>query len=153
NEQAVIQAADQIAQAWRNDVAALLQWAQKTGHHLGHLTSLRSGLLASGIPVVEEFKRLSFALPDGERTKRLNQLLDDVRKGEQAADARWYQEFRQEAGGADLQISFPQLSVVLRAHQLFDVVNTARKGFLAFAEETTRIALEEAKRAAPVTRL
>jgi hypothetical protein len=42
----------------RQDAEALAQWAARYGHTLGHRTSLRKGLMSSGIAVIEEFKRL-----------------------------------------------------------------------------------------------
>jgi hypothetical protein len=102
----------------------LLDWLEKHGHTLGHRTSMRLGLWASGIPVINEilamrFKpthpfsyhplggkkddspELSFHVErkeemaiDAAKAKELNELLDDVRYGGRPVDAAWYQAFR-----------------------------------------------------------
>jgi hypothetical protein len=87
--------------------------------------------------------------------KRLNELLDDVKKATRTADDKWFQEFRIEAtDGGELRISPKDLELVVRVHHLFRVLDKARSELLGrIAPVYARRVLQKAYKSPPLARL
>jgi hypothetical protein len=70
-----------------------------------------------------------------EKAKELNEMLDEVRKEGRPADGRWYQSFRLAATeDGQMRVTPQELSTVRRVNRLFEVLEGARRKFLAQAK-------------------
>jgi hypothetical protein len=143
----------EIIGAWRTDAIELVKWAEKTGHQLGHRTSLRLAMLKSTIPAVTAFKSVSFQIQDQDASSTIQKLLEEVRNGDRPADGRWYADFKQ-AIAPNMQFRVPcgpdascfrGVQVVLRMTHLFNVLKTAQDAFLQQAKKYAREVRRQAR--------
>ena len=99
---------------------------------------------AAAKTAAERAKRAEHAIGK-EKAKALADLLDQVRRDGQPADGKWYQDFRLEvAEGGQLRIDPEELAIVLRVHQLFEVLAGARRILLDSARQYADVVFAEA---------
>jgi hypothetical protein len=113
-----------VSDKLRLDVAELSSWAGSFGHALGHLRTLRMGLLKSKVPVIGELKKKTFGNDDAGKT--LGALFDEVRSGGRPPDGRWYVEVRDAAKSADGTSRTDDLALAFRLHHVFAALHLAR---------------------------
>src|SRR5262249_47043369 len=157
-------AQSQLHAKWRDvDAPALIKWAEKIGHLLGHRTSLRLALLKSDMPIVKEVKALSINIPDKDANDAVSKLFDEVRGGDRPADERWFADFKQ-AVAPNMQLKIPcgpdgrcfdGIQVAARMSHLFSVLKSAQRDFLvlatSFARQVRRLGrAQRLKKGAPV---
>ncbi|MBI3071027.1 MAG: hypothetical protein HYY84_02765 [Deltaproteobacteria bacterium] len=95
-----------------------------------------------------------FEVCNQNKTNALNALIQDVVKGDRAADDKWYDEFLGEATEDDmLRIQPNDLAVTLRVHHVFETFHRARRTLLRRAHDYANEVFENVQSRRHLTRL